>query len=77
MGSIDYKKIEDEFISLSHKYLFEEAKNSVITGQSVDKNSLAERIVNRVSDELMRKYSLTTSDMIKIVERAAPRMSLG
>ena len=75
MSSIDHKKVEDEFIDLFQQYTFEEAERFLSTGQSVEQNELSMRVVNRASEELMRKYSITMPEMARIVERASGRMA--
>lgn len=77
MSSVDHKKVEDEFIDLCQQYTFEEAARFLSTGKSVDHKEISKRVVNRATEELMRKYSITMPEMIKIVERASGRMSLG
>ena len=77
MRSINHKKVEDEFIDLCQTYMFEEAERFLSTGQPIDSKEISKRVVNRASEELMRKYSITMPEMVKIVERASGRMSLG
>jgi len=77
MSSIDHKKVGDDFIDLCQQYTFEEAETFLSTGKSVDRKELSNRVVNRASEELMRKYSITMPEMVKIVKRASSRMSLG
>jgi len=71
------KKIEAEFIDICQQYTFEEAERYMATGQPVDSKEISKRVVNRASEEIMRKYNITMPEMVKITERAISRMSLG
>ena len=72
--SSNHKEIEREFIDLSQLYTFEEAQKFLSAGKSIDQNEISKIVVNRASDELMRKYSISMPEMVKIVEQAVIRI---
>ena len=69
-GNKSKMTIEDEYMDLVAKYTFEETDKSIKNGQQINTEVITENVVNRVSIELMKKYSLTETEMIQIIKHA-------
>ena len=64
------RQIEQEFFDLWETTVFETTAKLLSSGQPTDNEAITKTAVNRASEVIMNKYSLSTSQMVAIIERA-------